>query len=73
MEPILIDIRRLVIIKFQDGWSQRKIVMDLNIKSDFTQLSFQITFISLKFHRVAPNILSECIIIFVPSYQLQGK
>ena len=31
MVPISIDIRRLVIIKFQDGWSQRKITMDLNI------------------------------------------
>ena len=29
--PISIDIRRLVIIKFQDGWSQRSISMNLNI------------------------------------------
>ena len=31
MTQISIDIRRLVIIKFQDGWSLRKIAMDLNI------------------------------------------
>ena len=31
MAPISIDIRRLVIIKFQDDRSQRKIIMDLNI------------------------------------------
>ena len=31
MPPISIDMRILVIIKFQDGWSQRKIAMDLDI------------------------------------------
>jgi len=31
MAPISIDIKRLVIIKFQDGWFQRKFAMDLNI------------------------------------------
>ena len=31
MAPISIDIKRFVIIKFQDGWSQGKIAMDLNI------------------------------------------
>ena len=31
MAPIPIDTRRLVIIKFQDSLSQRKIAMDLNI------------------------------------------
>ena len=31
MGPISIDIRRLLIIKFQDGLSQNKIAMDLKI------------------------------------------
>ena len=31
MAPISIDTRSLVIIKFLDGWSQRKIAMDLII------------------------------------------
>jgi len=31
MGPISIDIGRLVIMKFQDGWSRKKIAMDLRI------------------------------------------
>ena len=37
MAPISINIRRLVIIKFQDVWSQRKIAMDLNISKHGVQ------------------------------------
>ena len=37
MAPISIDIRRLAIIKLQDGWSQRKIAMDLNISRHCVQ------------------------------------
>ena len=33
MAPMSTDIRKLVIIKFQDDWSQRKIAMGLNIST----------------------------------------
>ena len=37
MVSISIDTRRIVIIKFEDGWSQRKIAMDLNISRHSVQ------------------------------------
>jgi len=54
MVPISIDIRRLEIIKFQDGWSQRKIAMNLNISRHGVQ-----SFNNIKLWKTFKNLVDR--------------
>ena len=54
MGKISLDVRKLVILKFQEGWSQRKISKDLNISRHGVQriiVKFKVQHTLLDLHR----------------------